>query len=71
MSNTIDDEAGVVANGYIAPSDDVPPGSYTLIKSGLGTLVLSADNGYSGGAILKRARWSFRHSLPQVSALPP
>jgi autotransporter-associated beta strand protein len=39
--------------GYKAPTDDVPPGSYTLIKAGLGTLVLSADNGYSGGTLLK------------------
>jgi autotransporter-associated beta strand protein len=42
--NPIDDEAGVVASA---------PGGYTLIKSGLGTLVLSVDNGYSGGTILK------------------
>jgi autotransporter-associated beta strand protein len=53
LFNAIDDEAGVVANGYKAPTDDVPPGSYALIKAGLGTLVLSADNGYSGGTILK------------------
>jgi autotransporter-associated beta strand protein len=51
--NAIDDEAGVVAKGYKAPSDDVPPGSYRLIKSGLGTLVLSADNAYSGSTTLR------------------
>jgi len=42
--SAIDDEAGVMASA---------PGSYRLIKSGLGALVLSADNGYSGGTILK------------------
>jgi autotransporter-associated beta strand protein len=50
--NAIDDEAGVVANGYTPPSGLVP-GSYSLIKSGLGTLVLSAHNAYSGGTTLK------------------
>jgi autotransporter-associated beta strand protein len=41
--NAIADEAGVGGAS----------GSYTLIKAGLGTLVLSADNSYSGGTILK------------------
>jgi autotransporter-associated beta strand protein len=48
----IDDEAGVVDNGY-APPGGFTPGSYNLVKSGLGTLMLSADNAYSGGTILK------------------
>jgi autotransporter-associated beta strand protein len=50
--NAIDDEAGVVANGYTPPSG-FTPGSYSLIKSGLGTLVLSAHNAYSGGTVLE------------------
>jgi autotransporter-associated beta strand protein len=50
--NAIADEAGVVANGYTPPSGFLP-GSYSLIKSGLGTLVLRAHNDYSGGTTLK------------------
>ena len=50
--NAIDDEAGVVSNGYTPPSG-FTSGRYTLVKSGLGTLVLSAHNAYSGGTILK------------------
>jgi autotransporter-associated beta strand protein len=50
--DAIDDEAGVVAKGY-TPLAGFTPGSYSLVKSGLGTLVLSADNAYSGGTILK------------------
>jgi autotransporter-associated beta strand protein len=50
--NPIDDEGGVVADGYIPPGT-FTPGQYNLIKSGLGTLVLSAHNAYSGGTILK------------------
>jgi autotransporter-associated beta strand protein len=52
VSNAIDDEAGVVANGYVPPGG-FTPGNYSLVKSGLGTLVLSAHNAYSGGTILK------------------
>jgi hypothetical protein len=50
--NPIKDEAGVVANGYTPPAG-FTPGSYSLIKSGLGTLILSTDNAYSGGTTLK------------------
>jgi autotransporter-associated beta strand protein len=50
--NFIKDEAGVVANGYTPPAG-FTPGNYSLIKSGLGNLVLSADNAYSGGTTLK------------------
>ena len=52
VSNAIDDQAGAEANGYTPPAG-FTPGSYNLIKSGLGTLILSADNAYSGGTILK------------------
>ena len=48
VHNAIDDQAGLEANGYM-PSAGFTPGSYTLFKSGRGTLVLSADNAYSGG----------------------
>jgi hypothetical protein len=51
----IKDEAGVVANGYTPPAG-FTPGSYRLVKSGLGTLTLSADNAYSGGTALKAGR---------------
>jgi autotransporter-associated beta strand protein len=50
--NFIKDEAGVVANGYTPPAG-FTPGNYSLIKSGLGTLILSADNAYSGGTTLR------------------
>ena len=50
--NAIDDQVGVEANGYLPPGG-FTPGSYRLIKSGLGTLVLSADNAYTGGTTLK------------------
>jgi autotransporter-associated beta strand protein len=52
VADVIDDEAGVVAQGY-SPPGGFTPGEYELVKSGLGTLVLSADNDYSGGTILK------------------
>src|SRR5262249_28736116 len=45
--NAIDDQAGVEANGY-APPGGFTPCSYNLVKSGLGTLILSAGNAYSG-----------------------
>jgi autotransporter-associated beta strand protein len=44
-----------VANGYTPPAG-FTPGSYRLVKSGLGTLTLSADNAYSGGTALKAGR---------------
>jgi hypothetical protein len=47
VANAIDDEAGVVTSGYTPPLG-FTPGSYNLVKSGLGTLILSADNAYSG-----------------------
>jgi autotransporter-associated beta strand protein len=50
--DAIDDQAGLEANGY-TPPDGFTPGSYRLVKSGLGTLVLRADNAYSGGTTLK------------------
>jgi autotransporter-associated beta strand protein len=53
--NPIMDEAGVVANGDTPPAG-FTPGSYRLVKSGLGTLTLSADNAYSGGTALKAGR---------------
>jgi autotransporter-associated beta strand protein len=52
VSNAIADQAGVEANGYM-PAGGLVSGSYSLIKSGLGTLILSADNAYSGGTTLK------------------
>jgi autotransporter-associated beta strand protein len=52
VHNAIDDEAGLEANGYTPPGG-FTPGSYKLVKSGLGTLILSADNTYSGGTTLK------------------
>jgi hypothetical protein len=51
--NAIDDEQGVEAFLGYTPPAGFTPGSYGLIKSGKGTLVLSADNFYSGGTILK------------------
>jgi autotransporter-associated beta strand protein len=51
VSNAIDDQAGVEANGYTPPGG-VIPGSYSLVKLGLGTLILSADNAYSGATTL-------------------
>jgi len=43
-----DDEAGRVAEGYVPPPNGYTPGSYNLVKSGSGTLVLGDDNAYSG-----------------------
>jgi autotransporter-associated beta strand protein len=51
VDNAIDDEAGVIARGY-APPGSFTPGRYHLVKSGLGTLILAADNAYSGGTKL-------------------
>jgi autotransporter-associated beta strand protein len=53
--NAIDDEAGVAANGYTPPAG-FTPGSYGLIKSGLGTLVLLADNASSGATTVNAGR---------------
>jgi autotransporter-associated beta strand protein len=53
--NSISDEAGIVANGYTPPAG-FTPGAYRLVKSGLGTLTLSADNAYSGGTALNAGR---------------
>jgi autotransporter-associated beta strand protein len=50
--NAIDDQTGLEAKGYV-PTGGPAPGSYTLVKSGAGTLFLSAHNAYSGGATLK------------------
>jgi autotransporter-associated beta strand protein len=51
--NATDDEKGVEGFlGYKLPAG-FTPGDYGLIKSGMGTLVLSAANFYSGGTILK------------------
>jgi hypothetical protein len=51
--NAIDDEAGMVANGYAAPPNGYTPGSYNLVKSGLGTLILGDDNAYSGATMVQ------------------
>jgi autotransporter-associated beta strand protein len=71
VSDAIDDEAGVVANGY-APPGSFTPGSYNLIKSGLGTLVLSADNAYSGANTVEAGtltvNGSIVHSTTTVDA---
>jgi autotransporter-associated beta strand protein len=60
--NAIDDEAGVVANGYTPPGG-FTPGNYNLVKSGLGTLVLSADNAYSGATIIKAGTLTINGSI--------
>jgi autotransporter-associated beta strand protein len=69
--DAIDDEAGVVAKGYTPPGGFIP-GSYNLIKSGLGTLVLSADNAYSGATTVKAGKLivsgSIAHSATTVDA---
>lgn len=54
VSNSIDDEAGVVANGYM-PShpSSFTPGSAGLTKVGDGKLILSATNAYSGVTLVK------------------
>jgi autotransporter-associated beta strand protein len=51
--DAIDDQAGVEEKNGYTPPGGVTPGSYRLVKSGLGTLILSADNAYSGGTALK------------------
>jgi autotransporter-associated beta strand protein len=54
--NVIDDQTGLQTKGYM-PTSGVPlPGSYKLVKSGPGTLFLSADNSYSGGTTLKAGK---------------
>jgi autotransporter-associated beta strand protein len=69
--NAIDDEAGVVANGY-PPPGGFTPGSYRLIKSGVGTLILSADNAYSGATTVKAGtlivNGSIEHSATTVKS---
>jgi hypothetical protein len=62
VSNAIDDEAGVVANGY-HPFLGFMPGSYGLIKSGLGALVLSAANAYSGATTVKAGTLTINGSI--------
>ncbi len=47
ISDAIQDESGVVAGGYTAPTG-FTPGSWGLTKSGDGTLTLSGANAYSG-----------------------
>jgi autotransporter-associated beta strand protein len=69
--NRIDDEAGVVMNGYTPPAM-FTPGSYSLVKSGLGTLVLSANNAYAGATTVKAGtlivKGSIAHSATTVDA---
>jgi autotransporter-associated beta strand protein len=62
VSDAIDDEAGVVANGY-SPPGSFTPGSYSLIKSGLGTLILSADNALSGATTVARGTLTINGSI--------
>jgi autotransporter-associated beta strand protein len=52
VSNPIDDEMGVVDNGYTPPKSFTPRGA-GLTKIGHGTLILSADNAYSGATTVK------------------
>jgi hypothetical protein len=69
--DAIDDEAGVVANGYTPPGG-LTPGSYNLVKSGLGILILSADNAYSGASMLRAGtlivNGSIAHSATTVDS---
>jgi autotransporter-associated beta strand protein len=71
IANAIDDEAGVAANGYTPPAG-FTPGSYGLFKSGKGTLILSADNAYSGATTVKAGtlivNGSIIHSATTVHA---
>ena len=68
IADTIADEAGVIANGYVAPplgyvvtnpagNTTFTPvafeaGSYGLTKNGAGTLILDGTNSYTGGTIV-------------------
>ena len=69
--NGIDDEAGVAMNGYTPPAM-FTPGSYNLVKSGLGTLVLSAANAYAGATTVRAGtlivKGSIVHSATTVDA---
>jgi hypothetical protein len=68
--NAIDDEAGLVAKGYMPPPLSATPGSYGLVKSGLGSLILSADNAYSGGTTLKAGTLDLTaHSAAGIGAV--
>ena len=53
LSDTITDEAGLVATTGYTPPAGFTPGSYTLVKTGLATLVLANANAYSGGTTIQ------------------
>jgi hypothetical protein len=71
ITDGIDDEAGVVAAGYI-PSAGFTPGSWILTKAGAGTLILDGDNAHGGptavnaGTLLVNG--ATRNSLTTVNA---
>lgn len=48
ISDAIEDEAGVIAGGYVAPAGFGPGGQWRLNKTGDGTLVLTGTNTYTG-----------------------
>jgi uncharacterized protein with beta-barrel porin domain len=53
ISDVIADEVGVVAKGYTPPAGTFTGSeSWSLVKSGSGTLVLSGANSYSGGTVI-------------------
>jgi len=64
IGDAIDDEAGVIADGYMAPLS-FTPGSYGLIKSGRGTLVLSAGNAYAGPTTVTAGTLTINGSIVQ------
>ena len=49
IADAIEDEAGVIANGYVNLSDHPGTGSYGLVINGAGTLLLNNVNHYTGG----------------------
>ena len=53
LSDTIADEAGLVATAGYTPPAGFTPGSYTLVKTGPATLTLSSANAYSGGTTIQ------------------
>lgn len=48
IADNIEDEAGVIAGGYVAPAGFGPGGSWGIAKTGGGALELAGVNSYSG-----------------------
>ena len=52
ISDTIADEAGVMAGGYTPPTGFGTPGAWRIVKNGTGTLTLAGTNSYQGGTTI-------------------